>query len=357
MPQHDPSKTEKATPRRRNKQRTDGHVPKAPEMGRTMVLLAGLLAMRYMIDFYRTQFMDIYQWFFREGMRTELTQESVYSLFLWVMGKIAILILPFMCIIVAASALTMRLQVGHLWNLKLFRPGTFSRMFNIAAGIKALMISPQALVRLGRSLAQALVVGIAPYVVIKQEFPNLIPLFYQNAQGLAGYILSVGYKMTSYALVPMILIAVADLWYTRWNYEEEIKMSKDEVKDEQKQAEGDPVIRSAQKQKMFATMAKRMLKEVPTADVVVTNPTHIAVALRYNVMQDPAPLVVAKGLDHLAERIKEIAREHNVPIREDKPLAQALYKQVEIGEIIPEELYQAVAAILAKLDKFKAGRR
>ena len=230
-------------------------------------------------------------------------------------------------------------------------------MFNIAAWIKALMISPQALVRLGRSLAQALVVGIAPYVVIKQEFPNLIPLFYQNAQGLAGYILSVGYKMTSYAMVPMILIAVADLWYTRWNYEEEIKMSKDEVKDEQKQAEGDPVIRSAQKQKMFATMAKRMLKEVPTADVVVTNPTHIAVALRYNVMQAPAPLVVAKGLDHLAERIKEIAREHNVPIREDKPLAQALYKQVEIGEIIPEELYQAVAAILAKLDKFKAGRR
>lgn len=357
MAQQDPSKTERATPKRRNKQRDEGQVPRGAEMGRTMVLLAGVLALRYMIDFYRKQFTDIYQWFFREGMHTTLTPETVYNLFVWVMGKIAIMVLPFMLVIMAVAIVTLRLQVGSLWVTKFFKPGWFSRMFNLMSGIKTLMASPQAFVRLGRSLAQAVVVGIAPYIVIRQEIPNLIPLFYQNTQGLAAYILAVGYKMTCYALVPMILIAIADLWYTRWDYEEQLKMSKDEVKDERRQAEGDPVIKAEQQKKMFAVMAKRLLQEVPKADVVVTNPTHIAVALRYNILEAPAPLVLAKGLDFLAERIKEIARENNVPIREDKPLAQALYKQVEIGEVIPEELYQAVAAILANLDKFKSRRR
>jgi len=159
--------------------------------------------------------------------------------------------------------------------------------------------------------------------------------------------------MVIYALVPMLVLAIADVVYTRWEYEENLKMTKDEVKDERKQAEGDPKIKQQQKMKMLRVMAQRMLTKVPKADVVITNPTHVAVALTYNVKEAPAPVVVAKGLDYLAEKIKEIAREHNVPIREDKPLAQALYKSVEVGQTIPEELYQAVASILAHLHKFK----
>jgi flagellar biosynthetic protein FlhB len=159
--------------------------------------------------------------------------------------------------------------------------------------------------------------------------------------------------MVTYALIPIVIIAIIDLIYTRWNYNEQLKMTKDEVKDERKQAEGDPKIKAMQQRKMMEFMAKRMMEQVPKADVVITNPTHLAVALSYNPLEAPAPMVLAKGADHLARRIREVAEENHIPIREDKPLAQALYKQVEIGETIPEELYQAVATILAKLDKFK----
>jgi flagellar biosynthetic protein FlhB len=147
------------------------------------------------------------------------------------------------------------------------------------------------------------------------------------------------------------------VWFTRWNYAENLKMTKDEVKDERRQAEGDPRIKAKQRQKMMEVMRQRMLADVPKADVIITNPTHIACALRYDPTVSPAPTLVAKGLDHLAEKIKEIAREHNIPIRENKPLARALYKSVEVGDTIPMELYQAVATILAQLDKFRRKRR
>jgi flagellar biosynthetic protein FlhB len=154
----------------------------------------------------------------------------------------------------------------------------------------------------------------------------------------------------------MIIIGLADLLYTRWDYEENIKMTKSEVKDERKQAEGDPAIKSKQRQKMMAVMMRRMMQDVPKADVVITNPTHLAIAIRYNALEAPAPLVLAKGAGAVAERIKEIAREHGVPVRENKPLARALYKVVEVGDTIPEEFYQAVAAILAQIYKSRPRR-
>jgi Flagellar biosynthesis pathway, component FlhB len=160
-----------------------------------------------------------------------------------------------------------------------------------------------------------------------------------------------------YALIPMCIIAIVDLIYTRWKYQEDLKMTKSELKDEHKQADGDPMVKSKQRQQMNEVMRRRMMHDVPKADVIVTNPTHIAVALKYNALEAPAPVVVAKGADMVAERIKKIARENNVPIRENKPLARALYKDVDIGEMIPENLYQAVAAILASLNKFKKKAR
>ncbi len=356
MAEKDPSKTEQATRKRRRKVREDGSVPKSAELGKTMVLLAGVVALRHLVTFYYDELSEIYRWFLGQGLDQEVTQDTAYRLFQWCLLKMARLMLPLMLIMAFVAWLTLRLQVGKLWTTKVMRP-KFGKLFNIMAGIKRLMLSPQALVRFGRSMLQATAVAIAPYIVIRQEFNNFLPLFYAPPDGLAVYILGAAYKMACYALVPMMLIALADLWYTRWSYEEQIKMSKNEVKDERRQAEGDPKIKARQREKMMQMMAKRMLADVPKADLVVTNPTHIAVALSYNVMEAPAPKVLAKGVDHLAEKIKEVAREHNIPIREDKPLAQALYKQVEIGEMIPEEMYQAVAALLARLDRFKKSKR
>lgn len=347
----DPSKTEKATPKRVNKARKDGSVAKGEEMSKIMTLIAGVIGLRVVIDTYYQQFYEIFHWFLTKGIFTEVNKQSVYTLFIWCSQKLALLLLPLFLFIAFIAYLIQRLQVGKLWTTKVFKP-KLSKVFNVMAGIKRLMFNIKTFIRLFKSMLLATVVAIAPYIVIQQEMHNFLPLFYSDAHQLAIYILKVGYKMVTYAMLPMLVLAIADLWYARWNYQEELKMSKDEVKDERKQAEGDPKIKQQQKQKMMAVMQQRMMADVPKADVVITNPTHYAIALRYDPLQAPAPQVLAKGMNKVAERIKEKARENNVPVRENKPLAQALYKQVEIGDIIPEELYQAVAAILAKLNKF-----
>jgi len=355
MPQEDPSKTEKATSKRRKQQRDNGNVPKSNEVTKAMVLLTGMLALRFMIGFYHDQFVEIYRWAMTDAISLNVDKATAYWLFVWGLKKMTMLVLPFLLVLLFMSYITQRLQVGSLWTTKPMKP-KFARLFNIMAGLKRLLISPRAFVNFGKSLLQALAVSIAPYIVIKQEMNNLLPLFHANTQSIIAYILGVGYKMTCYALVPMMLIAAAELWFNRWDYEEKIKMSKDEVKDERRQAEGDPQIKARQKRKMMEMMTKWMFQDVPKADVVITNPTHYAVALQYDAMVAPAPRVLAKGVNRIAERIKELARENHVPIETNAPLARALYKQVEIGESIPEELFQAVAAILAKLDKFRNRR-
>ncbi|WP_031483831.1 flagellar biosynthesis protein FlhB [Maridesulfovibrio frigidus] len=350
--QDDPSKTEKATPKRVKKSRGEGSVAKSQEMGKTMTLLAGVLGLRYLMEFYYEQFYEIFHWFLTKGLFSELNPNSVYTLFIWCSQKLAIILLPLFLFIAFVAYLTVRLQVGSLWSTKVFEP-KFAKMFNIFAGIKKLFLDVQTLIRLAKSLLQAVVVGIAPYIVIQQEMPNFLPLFHSDAHRLATYMLEVGYKMATYAMLPMMVIAIIDLVYTRWDYQENLKMTKDEVKDERKQAEGDPQVKMQMKQKMMALVQKQMMSDIPNADVVITNPTHYAIALKYDALQAPAPMILAKGMNLVAEKIKEVARENNIPIRENKPLAQALYKQVEIGDVIPEELYQAVAAILAKLNSFK----
>ncbi|MFH1915380.1 MAG: flagellar biosynthesis protein FlhB [Pseudomonadota bacterium] len=348
----DPSKTEKATAKRRSKTRNEGNVPKSAELTKVIVLLMGVITMRVLIGFYQGQMMEIFDWTFREGIKIKLDPSTTYALFVWGVKKLAIIVLPVLFVLAFTAWLILRLQVGSLWTTKPMKP-KFGKLFNVMAGLKRLFISPEAFVRLGRSLLQAFAVGIAPYIVMRQEFPNLLPLFHADAHGIIAYLLTIGYKMVCYALVPMMLIALADLWYSRWKYEERIKMTKNEVKDERRQAEGDPQMKRRQKQKMLQMMASRMFQDIPKADVVITNPTHYAVALQYDALVAPAPLVLAKGVNRVAERIKEVARENNIPLETNPPLARALYKQVEIGETIPEELFQAVAAILAKLEKFK----
>lgn len=350
----DPSRTERATPKRRNKARGEGSVPKSQELPKPLTLLVGLLAVRFYLATIRDELETLMRWFFQDGFSFELTQSSVYALFQRCLQSMAAMTLPIILAIAIVAFISVRLQVGKLWAPKVFKPKF--KMFNILAGLKNLLITKQTIVRLLKSVFMALAVAIGPYIVLKQAFGEVIPLFYQTPESIAAYILNAGQTMFQYALVPMLLIGVVDLIYTRWDYEKKLNMTKGEVKDERKQAEGDPVIKNKQRQKMMAVMMKRMMKDVPKADVVITNPTHLAIAIRYNVMEAPAPLILAKGAGRVAERIKEIARQNNVPIRENKPLARALYKVVEVGDTIPEEFYQAVAAILAQVYKTKTRR-
>jgi flagellar biosynthesis protein FlhB len=354
----DPSKTETATQKRRDKTREQGSVPRSQELPKLTVLVAGLLMLRFCIGFLNREMREIFVLFLGGRLAFTPTPDNVNVIFWLLAKKLAIMLLPLLFVMAAVAYGTQRWQVGDLWAPKVFK-FDFSHLFNPMAGLKKLLIEPRALLQLGKQVAMAAIISFAPYIILKKHFNEFLPLFYQDVETITVFMLQHGFTMVFYTIAPMLAIAILDVWYTRWSYEENIKMTKDEIKDEQKQSFGDPIIKQKQKQKMLSMMQRRMLKQVPKADVVITNPTHLACALCYNPMESPAPVLLAKGADHVAEKIKEIAREHRIPIRENKPLAQALYKHVEIGQAIPEDLYQAVAAILAQLDKFKraGGRR
>lgn len=348
----DPSKTEKPTEKRRSKAREKGSVARSQELPKLTVLIAGLFALRYSMDTIYEQMREIYRTFLGQQLAFEATTDDVTALMWSLSAKLAIMLLPLLLIMAVTAFVTQRLQVGSLWSPKIFEPD-FSKILNPIAGLQKLLINPRTLFQLAKQVAMAFAISLVPYLILRNKFNEFLPLFYQSTEAFAVFVLQNGYNMVLYTLAPLLLITIADVWYTRWDYEENLKMSKDEVKDEHKQSYGDPQIKQQQKQKMMEVMQRRMLQDVPKADVVITNPTHIACALRYNPIESPAPMLLAKGADYMAEKIKEIAREHNVPIRENKPLAQALYKSVEIGQVIPEDLYQAVASILAQLDKFR----
>ncbi|MBQ7618489.1 MAG: flagellar biosynthesis protein FlhB [Desulfovibrio sp.] len=349
--QQDPSRTEEATPKRVRKQRSEGNVPKSAELGKAVSLTGGMIILTLWLGPLSNDLKEILRRFLDCTRIFEVNPESFYALSVDLSFHLAYMLLPILLFLGVLALLSQRLQVGKLWTTKVFKPKLAK--FNLLKGLKRLLLSPQAILRVIKSLLFSIVLAVIPGMVIYHEMDNFLLMYYETPEGIARYMLELGFTLTKFALIPILLIAAFDVWQSRYAYKESMKMTKDEVKDEQKQAEGDPKIKSQQRQKMMKIGMQRMMKQVPKADVVVTNPTHLAVALSYNAKEAPAPVVLAKGTGHIAEKIKKIAREHNIPIRENVPLARALYKSCEIGDMIPEELYKAVAAILASIWRLK----
>ena len=349
--QKDPSRTENATPKRVNKQRSEGNVPKSQELGKAVSLTGGLIALYVWIGPMRESIEGIFRRFFSHSWEFDPNPQNIYALSLEITYQLCIIILPILFFLGFLAFLAQRLQVGKLWTTKVFK---FKwQRFNILKGIKQMLFSPMTVLRTIKSLLFSIVLCVVPAIFIYDEYENFLSMYFATPEGVAKYMLEMAFKLAQYALFPILVIAAFDVWQSRFAYREGMKMTKDEVKDERKQAEGDPKIKSKQRQKMQEVVMRRMMQSIPKADVVVTNPTHIAVALRYNAQEAPAPVVLAKGADFLAEKIKEIARANNVPIRENVPLARALYKACEVGDMIPEELYKAVATLLASIWRLK----
>lgn len=349
--QKDPSRTEEATQKRKNKMRQEGNVPKSQELTKMISLYGGMIIMTFWLATVSDIMKQIFRKFFGTGWNFEPTIENVNALGLDLIFNIAWMVLPILLFLGLATLIVQRIQVGKLWTFKVFK-FKLDR-FNLIKGLQRTLFSPMTVLRALKSFFFALILSLIPAYVIYNEYENFLPLYYATPEGVAIYMLQMGRKILFYTAIPLVCITVFDVWQTRYAYKESMKMTKQEVKDEHKQAEGDPVIKNQQKRKMLEFSMKRMMQNVPKADVVVTNPTHLAIALRYNATEAPAPVVLAKGADRVAERIKEIARENHVPIRENVPLAQALYKSVEIGDMIPENLYKAVATLLASIWRLK----
>jgi flagellar biosynthetic protein FlhB len=242
------------------------------------------------------------------------------------------------------------LQIGFEIHVEPLAP-KLSKL-NPLTGLKRIL-SLRGLVELGKSLAKIVFIAAIAWGVVSgylTEFPTLVR---RDIGGIWEFTHTAAFRIILYVCLAMVVLAVLDYAYQRWQHEQSLKMTKQEVKDERKQTEGDPQIKARIRSLQRQAAYHRMMAEVPKADVVITNPTHLAVALRFDPTEMAAPRVVAKGADHIAERIRDIARSHDVPLVENKPLAQALFKLAEPGDTIPVELYRAVAEVLAYVYRLK----
>jgi flagellar biosynthetic protein FlhB len=274
----------------------------------------------------------------------ELTVETVMNAVQTFSLLMAVAVLPVFLLMMGIGLTSNFLQVGFLLTLKPLQPD-FSRV-NPLDGFKRLF-SKRSGVELLKALAKLLIVGFVLYQVLHGRMDALMALPMIPFPGSIILVIGMVFDAGIWAGAVLLLLAIADYGYQRFAFEQQIKMSREEIKEELKSTEGNPLIRQRVRQLQRAAAQRRMMQAVPKADVVITNPTHFAVALQYDAGSMRAPRVIAKGQDLIAQQIKKIAAEHHVPMMENRPLAQALYKTCEIGQEIPGEMFAAVAEVLA----------
>lgn len=340
-----------ATPRRREEARKKGQVLKSQELVSAFMLLGFVALLKYWLPLMLTKMQGLFSYVY--NLPHEWSVQSVSSLMvnlIWV--GIQIIGPIFIVGALIATGLNF-LQVKSLFTVETLKP-QLSRI-SLINGAKR-MFGVRAWVELAKSLLKVILIGYFLYAAIRdnlQVFPGLLQLSVAQGAVFIGQILmSLAWKIS----ISFIFIAVFDFLYQWWDYEKNLRMSHEEMKQEYKQTEGNPQIKGEIKKKQRAMAMSRMMQDLKKADVVVTNPTHFAVALCYNPKENAAPYVVAKGADQVALRIREHAKEYGIVIMENKPLARALFAQVEIGQAVPADLYKAVAEVLAFVYRLKKKR-
>lgn len=345
-------KTEPATPKRRQDARKKGQTARSPELSGAVALLALLVTFRatlgngVLTDYLRNALGTFARHAWSAGESGNSLAPVARAGREGMLALVGVIGLPIL-VAAAAGALACVAQVGFLFTPQPLVPDV--NRLNPAAGLSRLL-GTRGLVDLAKAVVKLLVVGLVVYATLRGRLPELIALATLPTGPLLASLGSILYALCLRVVVTFCLIAVADYAYQRWEFEKSIKMSKEEIKREHKQSEGDPLIKAAIRQRQREAARKRMMQDVPKADVVITNPSHFAVALAYDAAASggmAAPRVLAKGQDAIAARIRAIAREAGVPLVADPPLARALHKTVEIGQEIPAALYAAVAAVLA----------
>ena len=345
----DLEKTEEPTPKKLADARKEGNVAKSMELSGFIVLFIAIIVIifyfkyvvKYLIEFYK---------FYTSFIGAEITKNLIIKIMLESMLKFFLLLAPLLIAVFIAGILGNVSQFGFLFTIKPLIP-KFEKI-NPIEGLKRLFSLRIIVEALKTTLKVAIAFGIGAWLFLEflKEVPKLeLMSFFEQLKWFEEKALIIIFAM----LAVFLVFALIDFMYQKYTYIKSLRMSKQEIKDEYKQTEGDPEIKAKIRQLQREMAKKRMMSEVPKADVVITNPTHYAVAIRYDKTKDEAPRVIAKGVDNLAIKIKEIARENDILIVENPSLAKELYKLVEIDEIIPPKLYQAVAEVLAFVYKAK----
>ncbi len=343
-------KTEPATDKKKDDARKEGQVAKSKELTGAISLFAMFLVLKIFIGNIGTSFLQTFsEAYNRIPEMTTLTEGMVIPReFAGVMNqiiiKILLMLLPFLAAAFIVAFIVDLVQVKWKPTAKPLQP-KFNKL-NPINGFKKLF-GVDKLIELLKSLLKLIIIGYMAYSTIKDEAAQLFLLYDMQLIGALKLFGDIVINMSLKICAVYLIIGIVDYVYQRHKFNEDLKMTKQEVKDEWKNAEGDPAIKGKQRQRMQEASRRRMMQDIPQADVVITNPTHFAVAVKYDPQVAPAPYVVAKGEDFLAAKIKEEAGKYGVDIVENKPLARMLYYNVDLGAQIPPELYSTVAEILA----------
>lgn len=352
MPGNDgQEKTEQPTSKRLKESREKGQTGKSMEINSLAVFSTGLITL-YISRNYISQKISgltIYIFSSLDTLDINFALMKIYSIKAVIFFFITLL--PMFGVLIIFAAAAGYGQVGFKITLKALAP-KFSNL-NPLKGIKNTFFSSKSFVELLKSLVKLTVIGLFAYWVLADTIIKSIGLVNYSVKEITLFMVNTAYTFLWKVSLVFTVLAIADFVFQKYKFKKDLKMSKQEVKDEMKQTEGDPLVKSHIKSKQLSMSRSRMMKDVPKADVVITNPTHFAVALRYDISKDSAPVVIAKGVDLIALKIKKIAIENDIPIHEDRPLAHALYYSCDIGDAIPEKLFQTVAQILAYIYNLK----
>jgi flagellar biosynthetic protein FlhB len=343
-------KTEQATPKRRGEARKKGQVAKSREIPSVMVMMAGFSVLYVLSSHIFQELRMVMVRLFNQMGTFYIQPANIQALLGEVLWSFFLILSPILIAVFAVAILSNFVQVGFLFSWESVQPDLMK--LNPLKGLSRLF-SKQSLVELLKAIFKCLIIGGVAFSTIRNELPQILTLLDQPVDSILRYAALTSFWLFFKAALVIVALAALDYVFQRWSFEKSLRMTKQEIKEEFKQTEGDPLIKSRIRSIQRDLARKRMMAEVPKADVIITNPIHLAVALHYHGQEMKAPKVLAKGAGLIAEKIKEIGRAHKIPIMENKPLAQILYKTIDLGETIPSALYQAVAEILAYVYRLK----
>lgn len=346
------SKTEQPTGKRLEKAREQGAPPQSQVLTSALTLLAGMVCLyvfgTFMMDSLKKHAVSI----FSTMGKFELTPANLQTLTVDMFSQIIMILTPLFITVIIVGTLSKILQDGGRLDFNMARLSFDINKMNPINGFGKLF-NKDALLEMLKSLLKLLVVGWIAYRVLQDEMQNITFLAEADIEAIVAFVGHIAFKIVIHTCGVLIVLGILDMVYVKWRYIENLKMTKQEVKDELKEQEGNPETKGKIKKMQFQMARRRMVKIIPTADVVITNPTHFAIAIKYERERMVAPVVLAKGADVMAQAIKAIAKEHGVVMVENRFLARELYDQVEENQPIPESLYAAVAEVLAYVYRLK----
>lgn len=345
-------KTEQPTSKKLSDSRDEGQVAKSQEMSSFAVFGGGFFILFVFRSFIGNQISDMSIFVF-DSLDVLTLNINIIQLYFFKGAAFLILTMaPVLFGLMLIGFIANVGQIGFKISLKAMKPK--ASKFNVLKGIKRIFFSSRSFVEVSKSVAKLFVIGIFTYWVLDDLIKEAVLLIDHSIAEIVIFMLESSIDLIWQLAMVFAVIAAADFMFQRHKHNKDLMMSKQEIKDESKQTEGDPEVKARIKSIQFETARKRMMQDVPKADVVITNPTHYAIALKYDPLTNGAPKVLAKGVDTLAQKIKEVATENGVPLHENRELARALYKVADVGDEIPAELFQAVAQILAHIFKLRS---